>query len=196
MGFSPVGTVYHCVQAMPPSTHHDLEPVTVCLVERGKGPSPWCFRWRWILARRAGRNVTPPELSPPGPFVAGGCPPTLAAYPSSAGEFERRLPHGYGPARVGLRLGLWRAPRRHRLRLSLRYLRLTQWVRWRLEATTSPLPRGGQFPLLTEVPLSGIGRRHRECPVRGVGHRPVTGGGQKDARLISPIRTRCWLRTR
>jgi hypothetical protein len=45
--------------------------------------------------------VTPPELSPLGPFVAGRYLPTLAAYPGNT-EFEWRVPDGLGPARVGL----------------------------------------------------------------------------------------------
>nr|VFK50143.1 MAG: hypothetical protein BECKSD772E_GA0070983_13481 [Candidatus Kentron sp. SD] len=35
-------------------------------------------------------------------------------------------------------------------------------------ATPSPLPRGGQFPPFTDVPLSGIGRLRSEYPLRGV----------------------------
>ncbi|VFM95235.1 MAG: hypothetical protein BECKG1743D_GA0114223_100682 [Candidatus Kentron sp. G] len=35
-------------------------------------------------------------------------------------------------------------------------------------ATPSPLPRGGYFPLFTDVPVSGIGRLHSEYPFRGV----------------------------
>ena len=35
-------------------------------------------------------------------------------------------------------------------------------------ATPSPLPRGGQFPPFTDVPVSGIGRLRPEYPLRGV----------------------------
>nr|VFK00529.1 MAG: hypothetical protein BECKLFY1418A_GA0070994_111814 [Candidatus Kentron sp. LFY] len=35
-------------------------------------------------------------------------------------------------------------------------------------ATPSPLPRGGQFPPFTDVPVSGIGRLCPEFPLRGV----------------------------
>nr|VFK47508.1 MAG: hypothetical protein BECKSD772E_GA0070983_109610 [Candidatus Kentron sp. SD]VFK80194.1 MAG: hypothetical protein BECKSD772D_GA0070982_109114 [Candidatus Kentron sp. SD] len=35
-------------------------------------------------------------------------------------------------------------------------------------ATPSPLPRGGQFPPFTHVPVSGIGRLRSEFPFRGV----------------------------
>ncbi len=37
-----------------------------------------------------------------------------------------------------------------------------------VRATPSPLPRGGQFPLFTDVPVSGIGRLRPEYPFRGI----------------------------
>lgn len=51
------------------------------------------------LAFPLGRNVIPPSLVRPGPFVTVSYPPALAAYPVS--EFETDFPDGYGPARVG-----------------------------------------------------------------------------------------------
>nr|VFK36938.1 MAG: hypothetical protein BECKSD772F_GA0070984_100750 [Candidatus Kentron sp. SD]VFK40588.1 MAG: hypothetical protein BECKSD772E_GA0070983_100749 [Candidatus Kentron sp. SD]VFK80226.1 MAG: hypothetical protein BECKSD772D_GA0070982_109410 [Candidatus Kentron sp. SD] len=37
-------------------------------------------------------------------------------------------------------------------------------------APPSPLPRGGQFPPFTDVPVSGIGRLRPEYPLRGIIH--------------------------
>ena len=70
---------------------------------RGKFPlEPQCFSRLGSLAYRPGRNVAPPELVLPGPFVTARCRTMLAAYPSQRGKFEQGLPYGHGPARVGL----------------------------------------------------------------------------------------------
>src|ERR1700738_4405548 len=68
--------------------------------------TPTCFSRLGSLALRRGRNVAPPELSLPGPFVAAHYWTTLAAY-LSVGEFEQGFPPGYGPARAGLDRSVW-----------------------------------------------------------------------------------------
>jgi hypothetical protein len=75
-----------CGQPLCPgetTTHPDgpQRPTVACAAERSSW-TPRCFSRLGSLALRRGRNVAPPELSLPGPFVAAHCWPTLAAYPS------------------------------------------------------------------------------------------------------------------
>jgi hypothetical protein len=53
-------------------------PTVACAAE-GDRRVPQCFGRLGSVACRLGRNVTPPELSLPGPFVAARCRTTLAA---------------------------------------------------------------------------------------------------------------------
>ena len=46
----------------------------------GKESTPVGFGRLGSVACHPGRNVAPPKPSSPGPFVASGCPPALAAY--------------------------------------------------------------------------------------------------------------------
>jgi hypothetical protein len=80
-------------------------PTVACAAEESRW-TPACFSRLRSLAHRRGRNVTPPELSLPGPFVSVHCWAPLAAY-LPVGEFEQGFPHGYGPARVGLDRSVW-----------------------------------------------------------------------------------------
>ena len=81
-----------------------------------------CFGRLRSVAHRRGRNVTPPELSLPGPSVTVRCRPTLAAY-LSARRVRARISGRARPRPGRIRsLGVGRP---HRLRLSRPHLRLT-----------------------------------------------------------------------
>ena len=82
VGLSPVSTVSHCVQAMPPSTPYDPTMVTATPPPK-KAYASQRFRLGWALAPHRGRNVTPPELSEPGLSVTGCYRPMLSTYPSN-----------------------------------------------------------------------------------------------------------------
>ena len=82
---------------------------TTTVTRRTEGSSRWAIPRLRQLAERGlptCRNVAPPKLSLPGPSVAVHCWTTLATY-LPQGEFEQRLPHGHGPARVGLDRSVW-----------------------------------------------------------------------------------------
>ena len=83
------------------------------------------------------------------------------------GEFEQKFLYRYGPAQVGLDRSIHRG-RSHRLRLSRRLLRLTQWVRGRSKPPPPRCRQGVNSPYLSNMPLSGKGRHHREFPRGGV----------------------------
>ncbi len=70
-----------------PTSHVDgPASETSCRSLRGT-INPQGFRLQGALAHHLRRNVTPPELSPPGPFDTARYLTTLAAYPGMA-EFE------------------------------------------------------------------------------------------------------------
>ena len=119
VGLSPVSVVHHFAQAKPPLTSADRcdQPCRVAAEESTAIPE--CFMRLGTLAPRRSRNVTPPELSRPGPSVSKSR--WLHTLPE--GKFESRVPYGHGPARVGLDRSVW--DRSHRLRLSRPHLRLT-----------------------------------------------------------------------
>lgn len=103
VGLSPVKFVGHCARAKPPHTR--VQPDgrsfrTPHVMPPDEARRPPRFSTLRNLAFPSGRNVIPPSPIRPGPSVAVGCPPTLAAYPA-CGEFETDLPDGHGPARVG-----------------------------------------------------------------------------------------------
>ena len=112
VGLSSVNVVNHYVQAIPPHTLMVQLPYPSVDSRESWINSQGFSRLR-SLAHHPGRNATPPEPSSPGPFIAPGCPATLAAYlhrlfrpacgcPLPLMEFERRFPDELGPARVGL----------------------------------------------------------------------------------------------
>jgi hypothetical protein len=103
VGLSPVKFVGHCARAKPPHTR--VQPDgrsfrTPLVLPPDEARRPPRFSTLRNLAFPSGRNVIPPSPIRPGPSVAIGCPPTLAAYPAGR-EFETDLPDGHGPARVG-----------------------------------------------------------------------------------------------
>src|ERR1700724_1008105 len=125
--------------------------------------TPTCFSRLGSLALRRGRNVAPPELSLPGPFVAAHYWTTLAAY-LSVGEFEQGFPPGYGPARVGLDRSVW--DRSHRFMTEPTTPAAHAVGKGEGHSSPSPLSHEGQFPRFTGVPLSGTGRPRSDCPRR------------------------------
>ncbi len=83
------------------TANHPDGPRVVTEYRLAKGRSiPWGFSWLGSVARHPGRNATPPELTPPGPFVTRHCFRALATY-LLCGKFERSLPNEFGPAQVG-----------------------------------------------------------------------------------------------
>jgi hypothetical protein len=80
VGLSPVSVDSHCVQARPPITPTGRSDEPYHVLRRESPWTPPCFRRLGSLALRRGRNVAPPELSLPGPFVAAHYWAVLAAY--------------------------------------------------------------------------------------------------------------------
>jgi hypothetical protein len=61
-----------------------------------------------------------------------------------------------------------------------------EWVREGVHSPPSPLSQGGRFPLFTGVPLSGTGRPHSQCPLRGVRTLPPQESPNHRTRRQSP----------
>ena len=101
------------------------------------------------VAHHPRRNVTPPELSSPGPFDADCYLSTLAAYPDRSRvrvKISRRARTRPGRIRFHLSSFLIKS---HRLRLSLQHLRLTPSTkRKRVSRPLTPqTPRAHSFAL-------------------------------------------------
>jgi hypothetical protein len=87
VGLSPVRFVSHCARAKPPHTQVQSDGrsfQTPHVLPPDEAFRPRRFRTLRSLAFPPGRNVIPPSPIRPGPSVAVGCPPTLAAYPAFA----------------------------------------------------------------------------------------------------------------
>ena len=137
-GTSPVKLTSHFPEAKTPTTLTFDGPLTVSAARRRsfKGVGPPCFtESRWLALRR-GRIVFPPQVLFPGSFATTfygdtSCVPPLL-------KFEKQVLDRYGPAQVGFNrhcgdLTVYSERTFVLPRLSSQALRLTQWVKRRLE---------------------------------------------------------------
>jgi hypothetical protein len=116
--------VGQCIAPFSPGdvTKHPHGPSLVNRLSRDeRDRSPRRFTRIRRLAPHGGRNVAPPGVSLPGPFVTAITGPHWLRTLQS--KFEQRFLYGNGPAQVGF--GLLKEPHRLKKRLSAIHLRLT-----------------------------------------------------------------------